>query len=193
MIKKQHFLWVSLLLIFLTGCTSKEATEVHVPTSVTMVTTGDLGAISPYGKTFAWHPTMFSVHTANKLDDEELIRHMRQSITKIMDKKGYSLVSEAQSPSMVIGFGMALESEMSDKEIMDKAGLVAGLSTAGIDDEFEKGSVLVAIFIPNSQQPIWRVLAQGFTETDKPVQNREQRFDKLTTMMLRAIPHNDSY
>ncbi|WP_076539869.1 DUF4136 domain-containing protein [Shewanella sp. UCD-KL21] len=193
MIKKQLLLWVSVLAVLLAACTSKPAPDIHAPTSITMVTTGDLTTITANAKTFAWHPTMFTVHTNNKLDDEELIRHMRQSITKIMDKKGYSLVDESQFPNIVVGFGMTLESEMSDQEILEKAGLVAGLSTEGVDDEFEKGSVLVAVFSPQSQQPIWRVLAQGFTDTDKPVKNREQRFDKLTTMMLSAIPARTSY
>ena len=189
MIKKQLCLWMSLLVVLIAGCTSSEVVNAPAESRLTMVTTGDLGFIPPAAKTFGWHPTMFSVHTANKLNDKELIHHMRQSITKIMQQKGYSFTSD--SPSIMVGFGMALESEMSDKDIMDKAGLVAGLSTQGIDDDYEKGSVLVALFTPVSPKPIWRVLAQGFTEIDKPVEDREQRFDKLTTRMLHAVPNHN--
>ncbi|WP_144209467.1 DUF4136 domain-containing protein [Shewanella donghaensis] len=188
MIKKQLCLWMSLFIVLLAGCTTYETVNSPAPSRMTMVTTGDLGFIPPAAKTFGWHPTMFSVHTANKLNDEELVRHMRQSITKIMQQKGYAYVSE--SPSILVGFGMALESEMSDKEIMEKAGLVAGLSTNGVDDEYEKGSVLVALFTPLRQDPIWRVLAQGFTDTGKKIDDREQRFDILTTRMLHAVPNH---
>ncbi len=190
MINKQWCLWISLVAVLISGCASNETIIDPVPSRITMVTSGDLGMISEHAKTFSWHPTMFTVHSANKIDDAELVRHMRQSITKIMNAKGYHYVAADQSPSLILGFGMALESEISDKEIMKRAGLVPGLSTKGVDDDYEKGSVLVALFNPNSIQPVWKVLAQGFTDTDRPVEDREQRFDKLTSMMLNSIPNH---
>ena len=190
MINKQWCVWVRLVAVLLSGCASNETCVDPVPTRITMVTSGDLSLISSSSKSFGWHPTMFTIHSANKLDDAELVRHMRLSITKIMEAKGYHYVEANDSPSMLVGFGMALESEMSDKEIMKRAGLVAGLSTKGVDDDYEKGSVLVALFSPIRIQPVWKVLAQGFTDTDKPIEDREQRFDKLTSMMLNSVPNH---
>ncbi|MBQ4888384.1 DUF4136 domain-containing protein [Shewanella sp. MMG014] len=187
---KKWCLWISLFAVLISGCATKEEVNKPAPSRITMVTSGDLSFISSQVKSFAWHPTMFTVHSANKLDDAELVRHMRQSITKIMEQKGYHFAKDNENPNVLIGFGMALESEMSDAEIMKRAGLVAGLSTSGIDDDFEKGSVLVALFSPNRIQPIWKVLAQGFTETGKPIEDREIRFDKLTGMMLSSIPNH---
>ena len=187
---KQLCLWISLVAMFLSGCASNETSIEPVPSRITMVTSGDLDLLSANAKSFSWHPTMFTVHSANKLNDEELIRHMRKSITKIMEAKGYHFVEANDSPSILVGFGMAIESEMSDKEIMKRAGLVAGLSTKGVDDDYEKGSVIVALFNPIRNQPVWKVLAQGFTDKDKPIEDREQRFDKLTGMMLNSIPNH---
>ncbi|MCL1065321.1 DUF4136 domain-containing protein [Shewanella olleyana] len=190
MIKKQWCLWMSLVLALVSGCATNEPSADPVPSRITMVTSGDLSLIPSSSKSFGWHPTMFTIHSANKLDDAELVRHMRLSITKIMKAKGYHYVEASESPSMLVGFGMALESEMSDKEIMKRAGLVAGLSTKGVDDDYEKGSVLVALFTPIRIQPVWKVLAQGFTDIDEPIENRELRFDHLTTMMLNSVPNH---
>ena len=155
----------------------------------TMVTTGDLGFISDNTSRFAWHPSLENVVADERIDSEKVVRHMRASITQMMESKGYRLVSIDESPDLLIGFGLALESDMSDTEILMKAGLVAGLSTSGIDSEqYEKGSVLVALFKPKQLQPVWRVLAQGFTDFKQSGKQRQQRFDELISLMLGSIP-----
>ncbi|BAJ03035.1 conserved hypothetical protein [Shewanella violacea DSS12] len=114
---------------------------------------------------------------------------MRFAITQIMESKGYRLVSIDESPDLLLGFGLALESDMSDAEILKQAGLVAGLSTAGSDTEqYEKGSVLVMLFKPKQLQAVWRVLAQGFTDFKQSGEQRQQRFDELISLMLGSIP-----
>lgn len=154
-----------------------------------MVTTGDLGFISDKTSRFAWHPSLENVVADERLDGDKVVRHMRASITQIMESKGYRLVPIDESPDLLLGFGLALESDMSDAEILSKAGLVAGLSTAGIDNEqYEKGSVLVVLFKPMQLEPVWRVLAQGFTDFKQSGKARQQRFDELISLMLRSIP-----
>ena len=144
-----------LSLVVLTACTANnlDTTPTH---RITMVATGDLSSIS---KTYAWHETMFVVHTANKMDEDVLRKQLVSSVNKLMAEKGYQLVSINDSPQMTIGFGMALESEMSDTEILAKVGLVPGLNTQDINGDYEKGSVLIAFFNPNVKLPFWRVLA----------------------------------
>ncbi|MCL1049893.1 DUF4136 domain-containing protein [Shewanella abyssi] len=173
-------------LMVLTGCSSSAVAD-H-PISTTMVSTGDLSQLNRSAKVFGWHPTMFAVHASDKVDEQVVIAHMQHAITQVMQAKGYRLATTNEVPSILIGFGLALESEMSDKEILKRAGLVAGLSTQGVDDKYEKGSVLVAIFSPHHPMPIWRVLAQGFTELNKNPAEREQRFEQLLSTMLKPLP-----
>ncbi|MCL1143382.1 DUF4136 domain-containing protein [Shewanella gaetbuli] len=183
MLKSILCFFMAASIMMLSGC----ATDHHSVAEhrMTMVTSGDVSLAT---QTYAWHETMFSIHTANKMDEEELKRHLRQSVDKLMASKGYVLVANNQNPQMTVGFGMALESEMSDMEILAKAGLVPGLSTQDVSDEYEKGSVLIAFFNPRINQPFWRVLAQGFTDPHKTVVNREVKFDELANMMLSNIP-----
>ncbi|WP_041410996.1 DUF4136 domain-containing protein [Shewanella pealeana] len=173
----------------LAGCSTTDSAEAEMAaTRTTMVTTGDLTMLSRSSKAFAWHPTMFAVHASDEVDDQAVIKHMQVAITQAMQAKGYHLASAHEAPSVLVGFGLALESEMSDKEILKRAGLVAGLSTVGVDDEYEKGSVLVALFSPHNPIPVWRVLAQGFTDSDNTLEQREQRFERLLSTMLQSVP-----
>ncbi|ABZ77390.1 conserved hypothetical protein [Shewanella halifaxensis HAW-EB4] len=188
MIKK----YVLLLLTGLTliaGCSTTDSVESEMSaTRTTMVTTGDLSLLSHSTKAFAWHPNMFAVHASDEVDSQAVIKHMQAAIAQAMLAKGYHLATANELPSVLVGFGVALESEMSDKEILKRAGLVAGLSTEGIDKHYEKGSVLVALFSPHSPMPVWRVLAQGFTDLDNSPLQREERFERLLSAMLKPVP-----
>ena len=186
---KKYLLLLLTGITLITGCSTTNSADTEMAaTRTTMVTTGDLTMLSQSSKAFAWHPTMFAVHASDEVDNEVVIKHMQAAITQAMQAKGYHLASAHETPSVLVGFGLALESEMSDKEILKRAGLVAGLSTAGIDKEYEKGSVLVALFSPHNPIPVWRVLAQGFTDLDNSPEQREQRFERLLSSMLQSVP-----
>ncbi len=155
----------------------------------TMVTTGDLGFVSEHTTRFAWHPSLANVVADERINSEKVVGHMQVALTQVMESKGYHLVDINDSPDLLLGFGLALESDMSDAEILKKAGLVPGLSTAGLDpDQYEKGSVLVAVFHPMKLEPSWRVLAQGFTDFEQSAQERQARFDELISLMLGGVP-----
>ncbi|ABV36105.1 conserved hypothetical protein [Shewanella sediminis HAW-EB3] len=177
-----------LLTFMLTACVTVDVPK-SKPTRATMVTTGDLGFLSQSTPRFAWHPALARVATEKGVNDDKVVDLMRTAMTKVMEAKGYHLVSIDDSPDLLLGFGIALESEMSDAEILDRAGLVPGLSTIGVDaDKHEKGSVLVALFHPRMAEPAWRVLAQGFTDSEQDKDERQQRVDELVSLMLGAVP-----
>jgi len=177
-----------LLTFFLTACVTVDVPK-SKPTRATMVTTGDLSFLSQSTPRFAWHPSLARVAAEEGVNDDNVVDLMRASMTKAMEAKGYRLVSIDDSPDLLLGFGIALESEMSDAQILDKAGLVPGLSTIGVDaDKHEKGSVLLALFNPRMAAPAWRVLAQGFTDSEQSRDERQQRVDELVSLMLGAVP-----
>ncbi len=177
-----------LLTFILTACVTVDVPK-STPTRATMVTSGDLSFLSQSTPRFAWHPSLARVATEEGVNEDKVVGLMRTAMTKAMEAKGYQLVSIDESPDLLLGFGIALESEMSDAEILKKAGLVPGLSTAGVDaDKHEKGSVLVALFHPRMAEPAWRALAQGFTDSELNKDDRQQRVDELVALMLGAVP-----
>ncbi|WOT04143.1 DUF4136 domain-containing protein [Shewanella youngdeokensis] len=173
--------------VALSGCSTTTASN-NPQNRTTMVTTGDLAQLNRTSNTFAWHPTLAVVETHDKIDDHVVIGHMRQAIAKVLSAKGYRLATQQETPSMLVGFGLALESKMSDNEILNKVGIVAGLSSVSMNDEYEKGSVLVAFFAPEQRLPAWRVLAQGYAENDKAVAERELPFEHFIASMLKGVP-----
>ncbi|WP_394147864.1 DUF4136 domain-containing protein [Shewanella atlantica] len=176
-----------LLTFILTACVTVDVPKSN-PTRATMVTSGDLSFLSSNTPRFAWHPSLARVAAEEGVNDK-VVDLMRSSMMKVMQSKGYHLVSVDESPDLLLGFGVALESQMSDTQILDKAGLVPGLSTFGVDaDKHEKGSVLLALFHPHMAEPAWRVLAQGFTDSDQSRDERQQRVDELVSLMLAAVP-----
>ncbi|MGL6010143.1 MAG: DUF4136 domain-containing protein, partial [Shewanella oncorhynchi] len=67
-----------------------------------------------------------------------------------------------------------------------------GLSTDGVNTQkYDKGTVVIALFKPTKIQgvdePIWRVLAQGFGNIKK-MDELTENFDSLIASMLANMP-----
>ncbi|MFT5704312.1 MAG: hypothetical protein ACI8SK_000258 [Shewanella sp.] len=177
-----------LLISTLSACTVTDVIEQN-PQRTTVVATGDLSFLSVQTRDFTWHPTLAKVIANDRVDNDTVIQNMQLSLKKVLEAKGYRLVSNQDSPAFLVGFGLALGSDMSDSEILNKVGLVPGLSTLGVDmNKYEKGSVLVALFNPKFPEPIWRSLGQGFTDFEKDGAERQQGFDDFISTMLMVVP-----
>lgn len=182
----------------LSGCVTVEE-DLAQPMRTTVVMSGDIGELPPQAKTYSWHPQLQKVFTDTRLPSESVLTYMQTRLQQQLQAKGYHYVDNANAADFLMGFGVSIGSTakgtapLSDAQILASAGLVAGLSTQGVDtQEYDKGSVLVAVFKPNplnevSEQLIWRVLAQGFADIDDKNQLKE-RFDGLIDEMLMSFP-----
>lgn len=182
------FIFALFFIFILSACSVQQVIESNA-LRTTMVATGDLSFMSDGAQSFAWHPTLAKVVIDDRIEPDKVIFNMQLALKKALEAKGYRLVSNYDSPDLLVGFGLALNSEMSDNEILNKVGLVPGLSTIGVDiTQYEKGSVLVALFNPDYSEPVWRVLAQGFTHFETDKSERQQNFDEFISSMLTAVP-----
>ncbi|SCX92462.1 DUF4136 domain-containing protein [Desulfoluna spongiiphila] len=177
------FLFVMVLTV---GCASLSGNE---PRTVSKLVTGDLSLVEPPARRFAIYPVVNGSYLAEGPDRDLIIGTTRDEIREIMVGKGYVPVSLAEEPDFIIGFGLGVESRITDEEIFKKTGLVAGLSTEGINQAaFQKGSILVALFKPGAKEPAWRVLAQGMAEMKKSEASRKQAIHELLAVMLSPVP-----
>lgn len=175
-----------ILVLLLIGCTTTESPKIQ---RVTKIVTGDLTGFPSQHKSFAWYSSQDNAFLPANENRDLVISNTEASITKIMQEKGYNLVPIEQNPDFLIGYGLALESQLSDDEIFGKVGMVVGLSIDGVDqNRFQKGSALVAIYQPGDDMPKWRVLAQGFTDTNKSMKNRKDNIYGVMLSMLSPIP-----
>ncbi|PTA50663.1 hypothetical protein C9I43_09205 [Shewanella morhuae] len=175
----------------LAGCVTVEDNAAQ-PLRTTIVMAGDLSGLSTSATTFSWHPELHRIITDKRLDPQQVSQHMQDVLKRTLQAKGYRFVEDPQLADFQVGFGVAMGTKMSDAQILAVAGLVAGLSTEGVNTQkYDKGTVLIALFKPIGVQGgndlVWRVLAQGFGNVEK-IDELTTNFDSLIDSMLTNLP-----
>jgi len=122
---------VSLSLLGLTACVSVNDDSQALRTTV--VTSGDLSQLPPSAMTYSWHPTLQKIFVDRRLDQQQVLQHMQDTLKKVLLTKGYRWVEDPQLADFQVGFGIAMGTQMSDEQILAAAGLVPGLSNQGVD------------------------------------------------------------
>ncbi|QDZ91582.1 DUF4136 domain-containing protein [Shewanella decolorationis] len=184
---------MTLLTFGLVGLTACVTVEDSQALRTTVVTSGDLSQLPPSAMTYTWHPTLQKIFVDRRLDKQQVLQHMQDTLKKVLLTKGFRWVEDPQLADFQVGFGVAMGTQMSDEQILATAGLVPGLSNQGVDPKkYDKGSVLISFFKPTgiAGQPyeiIWRVLAQGFANI-KDMDEVRARFDGLIEEMLLSLP-----
>ncbi|WP_220720489.1 DUF4136 domain-containing protein [Agarivorans litoreus] len=177
-----------LFLPLLFACVSAEQAEAPKTRFVTVVT-GDTESLESSSGRYAWHPSVGKTYLDKAEDEALLLTELRKSITKVMTEKGYTQVSLEQQPDFLIGVAAALESQMSDQQILERAGMMAGMSSNSLDPKlYQKGSIMVALFQTEDTSPFWRVLGQGMAPIKVPLSERKQRIESAIEGLLQYIP-----
>jgi hypothetical protein len=177
-----------LFLPLLFACVPVEQARAPETRSTTVVT-GDVEYLNSSNGRYAWHPSLGKAHLEKAENEELLLSELRKSIAKTMVEKGYQQVSLQQQPDFLIGVGAALESQMSDQQILERAGMMAGMSSDSLDPElYQKGSIMVALFQAEEGGPFWRVLGQGMAPTELALSERKQRIEQAIARLLQYIP-----
>jgi len=182
---------VMLSMLGLTACVSVNDESQVLRT--TMVTSGDLSQLPPRAMTYTWHPTVQKIFVDDRLNQQQVLQHMQETLKKVLLTKGYRWVEDPLLADFQVGFGVVMGTQISDEQILAVAGLVPGLSNQGVDPKkYDKGSVLISFFKPTGivGQPyemVWRVLAQGFANI-KDMDEVRARFDVLIDEMLSSLP-----
>ncbi|GLS83550.1 DUF4136 domain-containing protein [Paraferrimonas haliotis] len=178
---------IILSLLVLTGCATQEPPKEL--NRVTVVASGDLSFLDNKPLTYAWHPTHARIRVNDELNEQQVAGLLYETIASVMKQKGYQQVSIQDNPSVVIGFGAALESAMGDDEILQRVGLVPGLSVDGVDSsQYQKGSVLIALFGNDLTRPNWQVIGQGLADLKAKREQREPRLKEEVQLMLNNVP-----
>ena len=90
---------------------------------------------------------------------------------------------------MVVGFGLAEESELNDNSIFDAVQLSTGVPFYGGKGKLaEKGSLYIVFSVPNSQVIQWRALAQTGIQADLEASESKERISGFVEMLFRQMP-----
>lgn len=183
------YLFTLFFAFILTGCVSE--TNTNPPSNtVNLVTTGNINDIVK-GKTyFAWHPTI----NANYLNSEIKNNVEEQFVSTLkeeLENKGYIYTNDITEAEFYVGYGLGVDSQISDTQILAKTGLLAGIkpSTESSKDA-QKASVFIAVFLPNHIRHQWSVLAQGYSNQSSDKQTALRELIDFMLGRLNSKAHN---
>ncbi|CDT33944.1 DUF4136 domain-containing protein [Vibrio coralliirubri] len=182
-IKKAALL--TLMAIGLTACTTQEIPPTH---NYGVVTSGDFDFMKHGVMTYSWHPESEKVYLSQKYDETVVTDLVRDSIQEQLSGKGYQLKQDGVG-DVVVGFGLAEESELNDESIFDAIKLSTGVPLFdGEGKVAEKGSLYIAFFVPNSEVVQWQALAQSGIQPDLDLSESKQRITGFVEMLFRRMP-----
>ncbi|CDT60892.1 MULTISPECIES: DUF4136 domain-containing protein [Vibrio] len=176
---------LALMAIGLTACTTQEIPPSH---NYGVVTSGDFDFMKHGVMTYSWHPESEKVYLSQKYDETVVTDLVRDSIQEQLSSKGYQLKQDGVG-DVVVGFGLAEESELNDESIFDAIKLSTGVPFYdGEGKVAEKGSLYIAFFVPNSEVVQWQALAQSGIQPDLEPSESKQRITGFVEMLFRRMP-----
>ena len=182
-IKKVSLL--ALMAIGLTACTTQEIPPTH---NYGVVTSGDFDFMKHGVLTYSWHPESEQVYLSQKYDETVVTDLVRDAIQEQLSSKGYQLKQDGVG-DVVVGFGLAEESELNDESIFDAIKLSTGVPFYdGEGKVAEKGSLYIAFFVPESEVVLWQALAQSGIQPDLEPSESKQRITGFIDMLFRRMP-----
>ncbi|WP_017631815.1 DUF4136 domain-containing protein [Vibrio sp. 624788] len=177
---------MALIAIGLTACTTQEMPPTH---NYGVVTSGDFEFMEHGVTTYSWHPESEQVYLSQKYDETVVTDLVRDAIEVQLATKGYQLNQNGAVGDVVVGFGLAEESELNDDSIFDAIKLSTGVLFYDGDGKVaEKGSLYIAFFVPNSQVVQWQALAQSGIQPDLEPSESKQHITGFVEMLFRRMP-----
>ena len=154
------------ILVGVSGCVTTTV-EPEIPSlPIATITSGDLSFIPNSATRYAWHPQSGNNFLDDSYNEQSIDAHLLQSIRTKLAYKGYQEVLLSQNPDFLIGYGVAIESQLSDVALFAKTLLNTGINIDGSEEiegvQVEKGTVLLALFSANpDMQSRWVAMSQG--------------------------------
>lgn len=170
------------LFIFISGCVSETTEE---KSTINLVTIGNINDVIAGKHSFSWHPTISANYLNTELNDNNTEQKFITSLKNELIQKGFIYTDNPTQADFYIGYGLGIDSAISDQQILNKTGLLTGLQPLNItDEEKNKASVFIALFLPNQVNASWTILAQGYTNTDN---NRKNAMNELLQFMFHSL------
>ena len=154
-----------------------------------VVSVGDPNASVSKGSTFAWLPEAMHFYEDKRLENEPLKLLLETEIIKNVKQQEMIFVDSVNGSKYAIAYTAALESSLDDSAIIQRYGLLPGISQLPENDSnVEKGSLILYVFENNSGNIIWRSAAQVGVEFDMPMEKRKERVVRVMAEMFQTFP-----
>lgn len=175
------------------GCVTQQETmdmAIRVESSIVAVATP--GVTIPQKASFAWLPAAVNVYKDQRLDSDSIQYQIEHDITRNLNRRGYSFIDVVTQADYTIAYTAALESALSDDELLHRFGMSPGSMRIPVGDGvYEKGSLVIYVFDNRDNDMVWRTAAQTAVDFDIQIDERKARIESLVDNMFLSFPSRE--
>ncbi|MCE2573518.1 DUF4136 domain-containing protein [Motilimonas eburnea] len=190
--KTIYLILSSILLIFLAACSESESNTSDAANDslkrTTIVSDSTPKQSIPIAKSYTFVDKVNVVVEDSRLEPAQVQQEIRNAIAAVMQDKGYTYEPDLAKADLVMGFLLALESGVSDQQLIAKFGLSPGLVSLNSDGRYEKATLVVGAMATDTETLYWKSMLQGFADFERARDESERRLDTLVAQMLSDLP-----
>lgn len=135
------------------------------------------------GQRFAWMPGAERYYDDPRVKDQTIKPMLENAIQQTLINSGYQYIQDPQWADFLVGYLVALESELDDQTIAKLYGNTPGLPLQSTED-YEKGTLVVDIVDGLTKQSVWRGALQAAVTFDVEHSVRQQRVTAAVETLL---------
>ena len=186
-----RFLVLPLFFFLMVACqTTEESAQSNDAKRLAMVSHFDSSyTISASKNTFSWKPNSSFVLASERINSDEFKSLIENAIQMALKNKGYRIGNNSDDSDLLVSYAAGLETELSDREITRRFGMIPGLQgNISSPEKYEKGTIIVDIFDNSTNKSVWRGVVQGFADLNISRAERSKRLEKIMQQLLAEFP-----
>ncbi|WP_455223220.1 DUF4136 domain-containing protein [Kaarinaea lacus] len=146
-------------------------------------------AVSASKNTVSWKPESSFIHANERINAESYKQILEDAIIITLKNKGYLFSDDPQQGDLLISYAAGLETELSDKEITQRFGMIPGLQGQKPgQDKYEKGTIILDIYDRRANKSVWRGVVQGFADMQLSPAERSKRLKNVLRQLMAEFP-----
>lgn len=140
----------------------------------------------PVGALFGWLPGLTGMYQDDRLNHTNMDQLLKKGIVSALIEKGYRFTENASGADYTVAYTAALESALSDDEVLQTFGVQPGLVVRkNSTQNVEKGTLVIDVTNQKTGRMHWRSSGQALAKLEQmPEQQRQQRINQFIKMMM---------
>ena len=174
-----------LSVFFITACsvTEEQPPQQKIKAKTSVVSSFFSAKRYVVGQRFTWLPGAERYFEDPRIKDQTIKPMLENIIQQTLINSGYQFTQDPQQADFLVGYLVALESELDDQAIAKLYGNTPGLPLQSTED-YEKGTLVVDIVDGVTKHSVWRGALQAAVTFDVEHSLRQQRVKSAVETLL---------
>jgi len=179
-----------LLAIFLSGCTTETTVSSRFsPMAPAVLSVSEPGTKIPTQARFAWLPESLEFHADPRFQGAKIDSMVEEAIRQSLARRNYLMQDNTAGADYLLAYVAALENDLDDKTIMQRFGIVPGITASAADSQqMEKGTLVIYAVDTRTGRRIWRSALQIMVTLKMDDATRQPRIDAAVESMFATLP-----